>query len=74
MRSNDVAKWHITETKDRETSCRGYYVCQTKGGINVVLGNAPKKYASRYYQLKFGHGAVGTFFARIKVIETPECW
>ena len=33
-----------------------------------------KKYASRYYQLKVGHGAVGTFLARIGMIETPECW
>ena len=34
----------------------------------------PKKYASRYYQLKVGHGAVGTYLTRIGVIETPECW
>ena len=39
-----------------------------------ILGNAPKKYASRYYQLKVGHGAVGTFLIRIRVMETPECW
>lgn len=38
-----------------------------------ILGNAPKKYASRYYQLNVGHGAVGTYLARIGVIETPEC-
>lgn len=31
-------------------------------------------YASRYYQLKVGHGAVGTFLAKIGVIETPGCW
>ena len=49
-------------------------VCRTKGGISPILGSAPKKYASRYYQLKVGHGAVGTFLARIQVIETPECW
>ncbi len=40
----------------------------------MALGSAPKKYASRYYQLKVGHGAVGTFLVRIGVIETPECW
>ena len=40
----------------------------------MALGSAPKKYASRYYQLKVGHGAVGTFLVTIKVIETPECW
>lgn len=36
--------------------------------------NAKKKYASRFDQLKTGHGAVGTFLARIGAIETPECW
>ena len=33
-----------------------------------------KKYASRYYQLKVGHGAVETFLVRIGAIETPEFW
>ena len=42
--------------------------------INRTLANAPKKYASRYYQLKVGHGAVGTIFAKIGKIETPKCW
>lgn len=28
----------------------------------------------RFYQLKIGHGVVGTFLARIKAMETPECW
>ena len=27
----------------------------------------------RFYQLKIGHGAVGTFLARIGVIDTLEC-
>ncbi len=34
----------------------------------------PKKYASRYYQLKVGHGAGETLLVRIGVIESPECW
>ncbi len=28
----------------------------------------------RYFQLKVRHGAVGTFLAKIRVIETPKCW
>ncbi len=67
-------KWHQTQTHERETSCRGFYIPWKKNGINPTLGSAPKKDASRFYQLKVGHGAVGTFLARIKVIETPECW
>ena len=50
------------------------YIPWTETKINPILGNAPKKYASRYYQLKVGHGAVGTYLTRIGVIETPECW
>ena len=45
-----------------------------KAGMDELLGSTPKKYASRYFQLKTGHGAIGTFLARIGVIETPECW
>ena len=63
-----------TEVREREISRRGYYIPRTKEGISLILGNASKKYASTYYQLKVGHGAVGMFFARIGVIETPECW
>lgn len=29
---------------------------------------------NKHYQLKVGHGAVGTFLAWIRVIETPKCW
>ena len=42
--------------------------------MDELLGSTPKKYASRYFQLKAGHGTTGTFLARIGVIETPECW
>lgn len=28
----------------------------------------------QFYQLKIGHGAVGTFLARIGAMEAPECW
>ena len=34
-----------------------------------MLESAPKKYASQYYQLKVGHGAVGTFLARIGLLK-----
>ena len=40
----------------------------------MVLGKAPKKYGSRFYQLKVGHGVVGTYLPRIGVIEAPDCW
>ena len=33
-----------------------------------------KNTASRFYQLKVGRGAVGTYLARIRVIKAPDCW
>ena len=66
--------WHEVKRQERKNSRRGYCIPWTKEGINPTLANASKKYASRYYQLKVGHGAIGTFLARIGVIETPECW
>lgn len=60
--------------QEREASRRGFHVPWAKAEINLILGNAPKKYASRFYQLKVGHGAIGTFLARIGAIEPPECW
>ena len=73
-RSQELSKWHEIKIQERENSRRGYYTPWTKEGINPTLANAPKKYASRYYQLKVGHGAIGTFLTRIGVIESPECW
>ena len=49
MRSRAVAQWHETEIREREISRRGYYISRTKEGISLVLGNTPKKYASRFY-------------------------
>ena len=42
--------------------------------MDPLLGKAKKIYASRFYQLKVGHGAIGTFLKRIGVAETGECW
>ena len=62
IRHKETIKWHETKMQEREASRCGYYIPWTRGGISPILGNAPKKYASRYYQLKVGHGAVGTFW------------
>ena len=70
----ELSAWHQVKTQERETSRRGFYISQAKCGINSTLGKAPKKYTARYYQLKTGHGAFGTFLARIGALETPKCW
>ncbi len=74
VRSTELTKWHETKIEEREVSRRSFYIPWTKAEINSVLENAPKKYAARYYQLKVGHGAVGTYLAKIGKIETPQCW
>ena len=74
MRSRELVKWHETGTQEREASCCGLYIPRTIEGISPTLENTPKKYASRYYQLRVGHSAVGSFLMRIGVIETPGCW
>ena len=74
IRSRAIVNWHETEIRRREISRRGYYIPRTKKGISLVLGKAPKKYAARFYQLKVGHGAVGTYLSKIGVIESPDCW
>ena len=53
--SREITKWHETETQKREACC-GYYIPWTKSSLNPMLGSAPKKFASRYYQLKVAHG------------------
>lgn len=72
--ATELTKWHETKIEEREVSRSGFYIPWTKAEINPVLGNDPKKYAARYYQLKVGHGAVGTYLAGIGKIEMPQCW
>lgn len=42
--------------------------------MDKLLGSTPKIYTSRYFRLKTGHGAIGTFLVRIGVTGTPEYW
>ena len=42
--------------------------------MNELLGKTLKRYASRYFQLKVGHGAVGTYLAKIGAVEISQCW
>lgn len=49
-------------------------VSHLKPGIHPVLGQAPKKYASRFFQLKVGYGAVGVFLEIIGAVETAKFW
>ena len=66
--------WHDQKTKERESRKSGFYVPSSKAQIDPLLGKTKKFYASRFYQLKIGHGAIGTFLNRIGAAETAECW
>ena len=72
--SQKLTKWHEIKTQEREMSRRGFYIRRREKGMSKVLGRTAKKYASRYLQLKVGHGAVGTYLASIGVTETSQCW
>ena len=50
------------------------YNPRLKPGIHHVLGQAPKKYAARFFQLRVGHAATGVFLERIGKRETADCW
>ncbi len=73
-KNSEVCSWHQSRNEERERRSQSFYVPRLKTGIHPVLGQAPKRYASRFFQLKVGHGAVGVFLKRIGVTETAECW
>lgn len=58
------------DTEEKNQAPR--FLFRTKNGINPTLGTGPKKYAARFYQLKVGNGAVGTFLARIMGHRNPR--
>lgn len=42
-------------------------------GLDRTAARAPKRLASRYYQLKTGHAPIGIYLHRIKARDSPEC-
>jgi hypothetical protein len=42
--------------------------------MHVLLGEAKKNIAGRYFQLKVGHALMGVYLERIKKNERRECW
>lgn len=56
--------------KKEKDEAKATIVPRLKPGIHPVLGQAPKRYASWFFQLKVG---VGVFLERIGVTETAEC-
>ena len=59
--------------KKREARRSGFYFPSLKTQIDPLLGKTKKFYASRFYQLKTGHGAIGSFLKMIGIAETAKC-
>ena len=66
--------WRNQKAREKEEQRRGFYFSSLKMQMDPVLGKTRKFSASRLYQLKVGHGAIGTFLHRIGATETAECW
>ena len=61
--------------KERERGGqKSFYIPCLRMQIHPLLGKTKKAYAARFYQLKVGHGAIGTFLKRIGVAKPAECW
>ena len=71
---SQIHNWHRQKTLERESNRRGFYIPFVKSQIHPLLGQTRKFYASRFYQLKTGHGAIGTFLKRIGAVESAKCW
>lgn len=50
-----------------------FYIPKIKSKMSSMLSNIGKNYGLRFFQLNVGYGAIENLFARIKVVETPEC-
>ena len=72
-KKSEIWSWHRAKNEERESRNRSYYVPRLKPGIHHVLGQAPKKYAARFFQLRVGHAATGVFLERIGKRETADC-
>ena len=64
--SNAPHRWVRLYILEQEASRRGFYIPCLKTQIRPFLSKTKKLYASRFYQLKSGHGAIGIFLERIK--------
>ena len=70
----EILSWYRAKNKERESRNCSYYVLRLKLGIQPTLGQAPKKYAAQFFQLRVGYATTGVFLERIGKRETAEYW
>ena len=73
-KNSQLRAWYDQKTKVQESPKSGFYIPSFKAEMDLLLGNTKKSYLSRFYKLKIAHGAIATFFSRIREAETSECW
>ena len=74
-KKEQLYRWYEQKKKEREREGqKSYYILCLKMQIHPLLGKTKKTYAAQFYQLKVGHGAIGTFLKRIGAADSAECW
>jgi hypothetical protein len=66
-------QWLTKMLGNRARAARGHYRAQWGWKQDPVLAAAPKKLASRFYQLKPGHAAIRPYLQRIGARESKRC-
>lgn len=61
-RSKDGSLWSLVSDHNKVNKCTGH---RRTGGLAPTAALAPKHLASRYFQLKSGHAAIGTYLHQI---------
>jgi hypothetical protein len=72
-RKTAVENWARTNAVQGAYRLGRAYTMPRGWGLDQVAAKAPKRLASRYYQLKTGHAPIGTYLHRIKARDSPEC-
>ena len=72
-RSKAMQEWAY-ENVVQGTHQRGRAYRMPRGwALDRAAGKAPKRLASRYYQLKTGHAPIGSYLHKIGARDSPEC-
>jgi ribonuclease HI len=66
-------QWLTKMLGRRTLEAQRAYRAQTGWKQDPIIAAAPKKIASRYYQLKVGHAAIRTFLKGIRVQDSEAC-
>ena len=66
-------RWLTKELGQRSQQCQRTYGPQKNWRLDPAAAMAPKHLASRYFQLKSGHAAIGAHLHRIRVQEDAAC-